>query len=115
MGDAHEHLFAQHDAAEYMAHMLIRLRLPSVSGRWEARIVEAGRELLQDEGLLHHPIALDIQGHTSLTECVQAWHAQSTVHALAPLLHIRVLGLQLMRFHTRGPRARGRRSVRKDL
>ena len=57
-------LFVQNDAAEFMSHMLLRLR-PSVTGRWEARKVEAGRELLRDEGLLHHPIALDIQGHTA--------------------------------------------------
>ena len=57
---------------EFMSHMLLRLRLLSVTGRWEARKVEAGRELLRDEGLLHHPIALDIQGHTDLAGCIQA-------------------------------------------
>ena len=107
--------FVQNDAAEFMSHMLLRLRLPSFTGRWEARKVEAGRELLRDEGLLHHPIALDIQGQTSLADCIQAWHLQSTTHALAPVLHVEVLGLQLLRFNTRGVRVKDRRSVRKDL
>ena len=95
-------LFEQNDAAEFMSHMLLRLRLPSMTGRWEARKVEEGRDLLRDEGLLHHPIALDIQGHTNLPDCLQAWHSQTNVHALAPLLRTDILGLQLLRFQTRG-------------
>ena len=71
-------LFTQHDAAEYIAHMLVRLRLPCLSGRWEARTLETGRDLLQDEGLLHH----------RLSECVQAWCHQTHTHALAPLCEV---------------------------
>ena len=108
-------LFEQNDAAEFMSHMLLRLRLPSMTERWEARKAEEGRELLRDEGLLHHPIALDIQGHTSLPDCLQAWHSQPCVHALAPHLRTDVLGLQLLRFETRGVRTKDRRAVRKDL
>ena len=66
--------------------------------------------------VLHHPIALDIQGQTNLAGCIQAWHSQSATHALALLLHIiEVLGLQLLRFKTREVRAKAPRAIRKDL
>ena len=108
-------LFTQHDAVEDMAHMLVRLRLPCLTGRWEARTMETGKDLLQDEGLLRHPIALPLQGFTSLSECAQAWCHQTHTHALAPFCHVPALGLQLMRFRARGKRAPGHRSIRKDL
>ena len=106
-------LFAQHDAAEFMPHMLQRLRLPSIMGRWETRKLEEGRDLLRDEGSLSQAIPIAIQGQTSLADGVQAWHAQSLTHAPAPLL--RIDGPTTAQVSDqRGPVKR-RSSIRKDL
>ena len=55
------------------------------------------------------------RGTRTSQDAYRPWHIQSTIHALAPFLHVEVLGLQRLRFKARETRARARRTVRKDL
>ena len=104
----------QHDAAEFMSHMLTRLRLPAFTGSWEARQIEARGIIIRDEGSLMHPIALPIQGRLSLAQSLDEWYSQDIAHALVPDPPANFRGIQLLRFKTGVSGNRPRRNIRKD-
>ena len=89
-------LAQQHDAAEFLQHMLActggasRRLLPT----WEARTLLAGVAHVQDTGGLCTPILLEPLSQLQFS--VQDWHAQDAVHGLAQASP--ALCVQLKRF-----------------
>ena len=93
-------LSAQHDAAEFMGHLL-KSAAPSASiGHWQSRLIEPLQVV--DAGCLTTPIPFDMRG-ANLQALIDNWTAQATVHAL--VAHSGVVWLQLKRYEHREGRA----------
>ena len=93
----------QHDAAEFVHHVLHTLRPSCMEATWQQR---RGDEV-RDVGTTMSPMLLPIQGCVQLQHCVRQWARHDGVHALhsAPPL----VCLQLNRFSGQHP------NIRKNL
>ena len=87
----------QHDAAEFATFIMQRLEWGQMMGQWEARISVGGAVQLRDRHFTQSPISLTLSpGQPSLNACVQTWHSQAALHALAS--RVPLICLQIMRF-----------------
>ena len=66
------HIHQQHDAPELVTHLMPRLGITHVAGRWEARWRVNQQVQVFDHGTLLAPIKV-----------IQQWHSQARLHALA--------------------------------
>ena len=97
----------QSDAAEFLQHLLPRLKLPCFRGSWRARRLEHDSLCIRDHGATDMgPIQLVITGAESLQDCNDQWHTQPSVHALTR--DTKSFWLQLLRFSVTGKGARRR-------
>ena len=93
----------QHDASEFVQHILHALRPTCMEATWQQR---RGDEV-RDIGTTMSPILLPVQGCVQLQHCVRQWARHDGVHALhsAPPL----VCLQLNRFSGQHPQIRKNR------
>ena len=88
----------QHDAVEFAAHVLQRLRWGQTMGQWEARILVSNSVQIRDRRTTQSPISLPLNpGEPSLNASVQLWHSQAAIHALrnrVPLVCLHLLRFQ---------------------
>ena len=84
----------QHDAAEFLAHLLQQAPVPAFSGSWAS--YSAG-QMRDYHDLGHSPLLLRIGRHRSLQSMIQGWHADP--ESRNSLLQApRLLVVQIMRF-----------------
>ena len=93
-----QNVHQQHDAPELVMHLLPRLQVSNLEGRWEARVCTERGLQITDAGRLHAPLIMfphpgDI---LYLQRVIDQWHLQAAVHALVSPPSI--LCLQLQRF-----------------
>ena len=93
-----QNVHRQHDAPELVMHLLPRLHISGLEGRWEARVQTEHELQITDTGRLHAPLIMfphpgDI---LYLQRVIDQWHLQAAVHALVSPPS--VLCLQLQRF-----------------
>ena len=87
----------QHDAAEFATFIMPRLAWGQMMGQWEARISVGDNIEIRDRHSAQSPISLTLSpGQPSLNACVQTWHSQAALHALAS--RVPLICLQIMRF-----------------
>ena len=89
------HLHQQHDAGEFLQHLLSVARPRACDWRWESRL--ANPHQLHDSGDCGAPLLLNLSGGT-LQGSIDEWHNQYAVHALAE--HHGCVFLQLCRYVT---------------
>ena len=88
----------QHDAAEFLAHILQQAPVPAFSGSWASYIAGQMRDY---HDLGHSPLLLRIGRHRSLQSMIQGWHADP--ESQNSLLQApRLLIVQIMRFSFTG-------------
>ena len=88
----------QHDAAEFLAHLLQQAPVPAFSGSWAS--YSAG-QMRDYRDLGHSPLLLSIGRHRSLQSMIQGWHADP--ESRNSLLQApRLLIVQIMRFSLTG-------------
>ena len=83
----------QHDAGEFINHVLTLIQPRAYLGSWEARLSHPHRVV--DSGLLRTPALLHPNGAT-LPELIASWHMQYSVHALHS--HSGLLLFRLVRY-----------------
>ena len=100
------HLSTQHDACEFMVHLLDKAAPAAFEGSWQSRLSDPFT--ITDEGPLRTPILLDLRGET-LQGLVDSWSVQASIQALVEcsgviMLQIKRYGVQhggaLQRYHT---------------
>ena len=89
------HITQQHDAAEFMQHLLARSAPSAHRGCWQSRL--ANPMQVVDAGRLASPLPMDLAGD-DLQSVVDGWAAQHAPHALVG--HQGVIVLQLKRYHS---------------
>ncbi|CAE7225407.1 unnamed protein product, partial [Symbiodinium necroappetens] len=79
------HIHQQHDAPELVTHLMPRLGITHVAGRWEARWRVNQQVQVFDHGTLLAPITMALPPGESLhlQQVIQQWHSQARLHALA--------------------------------
>ena len=87
----------QHDACQFMLHLLRHAKPAAYAGKWQARLT--GPDVVVDAGDLAAPVLLDLAGET-VPELLIRWHEQHAVHALCS--HSGVVLLQLKRYKLEG-------------
>ena len=87
----------QHDACQFMLHLLRHAKPAAYAGEWQARLT--GPDVVVDAGDLAAPVLLDLAGET-VPELLIRWHEQHAVHALCS--HSGVVLLQLKRYRIEG-------------
>ncbi|CAE7793397.1 unnamed protein product [Symbiodinium sp. CCMP2592] len=86
-------LTQQHDAAEFMTHLLLCCAPEGFVGCWQSRLTNPLQ--VADAGSLAVPIPMDLAGD-NIQDVVDRWSGQAAVHAIAD--HSGVLLIQLMRY-----------------
>ena len=89
------HLHQQHDAGEFLQHLLSVARPRACDWRWESRL--ANPYQLHDSGDCGAPLLLNLSGGT-LQESIDMRHSQYAVHALTE--HHGCIFLQLCRYES---------------
>ena len=97
----------QHDAGEYMSHLLCTLQSPSYLGHWEARLTNP--HTVTDRGQLSTPVLLHPEGG-SLADLLGRWHQQYAVHALHQ--HAGALIARIVRYSYAAVAAKNCRPIR---
>ena len=87
----------QHDACQFMLHLLRRTKPAAYTGEWQARLT--GPDAVVDAGDLAAPVLLDLAGET-VPDLLISWHEQRTIHALSH--HSGIVMLQLKRYKHEG-------------
>ena len=100
------HITRQHDAAEFMQHLLTRSAPSAYHGCWQSRLSNPLQVV--DAGRLDSPLPLDLAGD-DLQSLVDGWATQHAPHALVS--HHGVLVLQLKRYHSDAAAPRKQRSM----
>ena len=77
---------SQHDAADFITHVMHRMQPLALQGEWQSRLGMGG-ELANviDSGSLLSPIVLHLMGdgqEDDLQSCIQRWHQQAYKHGL---------------------------------
>ena len=88
-----QRLHTQHDAGEFLLHLLAIAKPGACQWRWEARLTNPYR--VHDSGDPGCPLLLTLPGE-SLQGLLDAWHNQYAVHALTQ--HTGCLFLQICRY-----------------
>ena len=87
-------LRTQHDAAEFMLHLINHAEPSAYIGQWQSRTENPLR--VEETGPLNAPILLDLPGG-SLQELIDKWSRQAAIHALTH--HSGIVQRQLKRYH----------------
>lgn len=88
------HPLQQHDAGEYVNHVLTLFQPSAYRGEWQARHPEAPHRVC-DSGQLTAPLLIHLTGDT-LPDLIASWHNQYATHALH--WHSGLLLLRLVRY-----------------
>ena len=92
---------SQHDAADFISHVMSRMQPLALLGEWQSRL-GLGGELANviDSGSLLSPIVLHLLGdgqEDDLQSCIHRWHQQAYTHGLREAYP--VLMVQLARYN----------------
>ena len=102
-----QRLHTQHDAGEFLLHLLAIAKPGACQWRWEAKLTNPYR--VHDSGDPGCPLLLTLPGE-SLQGLLDAWHNQYTVHALTQ--HTGCLFLQICRYSSHTAKNQQRLAVR---
>ena len=92
-----QNLTRQHDAGEYLQHVLQLAKPQAYHGTWESRLTNP--HTIADSGYLTAPVRLHLGGPT-LQSLITMWHQQYAVHAVSH--HSGLVVLQLCRYSSSG-------------
>ena len=77
---------SQHDAADFITHVMTRMQPLALQGVWQSRLgVGWGQADVVDSGSLLSPIVLHLSGNgeeEDLQGCIDRWHRQAYLHGL---------------------------------
>ena len=95
-------LSSQHDACEFLTHLLSKISPTCFTGSWEARLNDADLVEVRGSGTFFAPLPMDLPSveHASLQQIINHWHMQETTNAL--LSPPRFLLIQLKRYVMQG-------------
>ena len=92
----------QHDACEFMTHLLSRISPSCFAGQWQSRLNDGDLVEIRGSGNFLTPLPMDLpcNEHASLQQIVNHWHLQDTTTAL---LHPpKFMLIQLQRYIMQG-------------
>ena len=92
----------QHDAAEFLMHLLSRTAFTALDGQWS---VFRGQRRVDDHSLETAPLILNIGRHKTLQAMIQAWHVDAGTNRYITV-GPQILVFQLTRFLVQSGRVR---------